>query len=423
MLRWIAAARAELVRPRPRRAVLVDVGCGGGLLAPHVAGKGYRHIGVDLVTSALLKARERGVVAVRGDALRLPIADGCADVVSAGELFEHVPDLAARSGKPVGCCGRAGCWSRTRSTPRCGSAPRGERGERLPGFAPPGIHDPSLFVSPTRLTAECARHGVRLRVRGVRPATGPMLRWFLTRRGEVPIVPTRSTAVLYQAWGYPMSDLAAAAIRLAPQFAARAAAHDVDGSFPAEDFADLRAAGLLGIMVPTALGGSGAGFAEYTAVAYELGRGSGATALIFNMHAAVTGALSRSSTDSWPPLSGVSDEALPARDRFLRAAARGLVRGGDERTRGRAPGSPSCPLCMSRSPAASGSGEPSRSSPAPGTPTATWWRPGVSTTPRWCRSSSFRPAPRACAVRAHLGFAGHARHQVGRSAPGRHGPA
>jgi len=51
------------------------------------------------------------------------------------------------------------------------------------------------------LAAECARHGVRLRVRGVRPATGPMLRWLLTRRGEVPIVPTRSTAVLYQAWG------------------------------------------------------------------------------------------------------------------------------------------------------------------------------------------------------------------------------
>jgi hypothetical protein len=28
-----------------------------------------------------------------------------------------------------------------------------------------------------------------------------MLRWLVTHRGEVPIVPTRSTAVLYQAWG------------------------------------------------------------------------------------------------------------------------------------------------------------------------------------------------------------------------------
>ena len=28
-----------------------------------------------------------------------------------------------------------------------------------------------------------------------------MLRWLIRRDGEVPIVPTRSTAVLYQGWG------------------------------------------------------------------------------------------------------------------------------------------------------------------------------------------------------------------------------
>ncbi len=50
MLHWIARARAALVPPATRDgAVLVDLGCGGGLLAPHVAGLGYRHVGVDLV--------------------------------------------------------------------------------------------------------------------------------------------------------------------------------------------------------------------------------------------------------------------------------------------------------------------------------------------------------------------------------------
>ena len=44
-------------------------------------------------------------------------------------------------------------------------------------------------------------------------------------------------------------------------------------------------------MVPTALGGLGASFADYAEVAYELARGNGATALVFNMHASVTGAL------------------------------------------------------------------------------------------------------------------------------------
>ena len=36
--------------------------------------------------------------------------------------------------------------------------------------------------------------------------------------------------------------------RLVPRFAARAAEHDRRGTFPAEDFADLRGAGLFGLM-------------------------------------------------------------------------------------------------------------------------------------------------------------------------------
>jgi alkylation response protein AidB-like acyl-CoA dehydrogenase len=118
------------------------------------------------------------------------------------------------------------------------------------------------------------------------------------------------------------ADAIATAQRLAPRFAARAAGHDRDGSFPMEDFADLRAAGLFGLMVPTRLGGTGAGFAEYAAVAYELARGNGPTALVFNMHASVTGALGAVTEDMAETL-GVPDEALAARDRMLAAAAEG----------------------------------------------------------------------------------------------------
>jgi alkylation response protein AidB-like acyl-CoA dehydrogenase len=110
--------------------------------------------------------------------------------------------------------------------------------------------------------------------------------------------------------------------RLAPRFAARAADHDRDGSFPADDFADLRRSGLFGLMVPERLGGAGAGFADYAAIAYELARGNGATALIFNMHASVTGALS-GVTDELADALGLPPEALKARDDCLRAAAEG----------------------------------------------------------------------------------------------------
>lgn len=117
-------------------------------------------------------------------------------------------------------------------------------------------------------------------------------------------------------------DALDAAKRLAPRFAARAAGYDRDGAFPVDDFADLRAAGLFGLMVPQRLGGTGAGFADYVAVATELARGNGATALVFNMHASVTGALSAVTEETAEAL-GVPEEALVARDRFLADAAAG----------------------------------------------------------------------------------------------------
>lgn len=203
MLHWLAAARAALIPPASRpRAVLVDLGCGAGLLAPHVAGLGYRHVGVDLVPVSLDLAREHGVEPVRSDVHRLPFSDGSVDVVSAGEILEHVADPstvaseACRILRPGGLLVldtiNATRWARFVAV---------TVSERIPGLAPKRIHDPDLFVAPDRLRAACAPHGVRLTIRGIRPAGLRLAWWLLTRRGTVPIVPTGSTAVLYQGWG------------------------------------------------------------------------------------------------------------------------------------------------------------------------------------------------------------------------------
>ncbi len=72
------------------------------------------------------------------------------------------------------------------------------------------------------------------------------------------------------------------------KFAGRAAAHDREASFPFDNYADLRAAGLLGICVPTSYGGLGADFSTYVMVAAEIGRYCGATALSYNMHVCST---------------------------------------------------------------------------------------------------------------------------------------
>jgi 2-polyprenyl-6-hydroxyphenyl methylase / 3-demethylubiquinone-9 3-methyltransferase len=201
MLHWLAAARARLVPPADRPGeILVDLGCGAGLLAPHVATKGYRHIGVDLVASALTQAAEHRVEPIRADVARLPLRDGCAAVVSAGELLEHVTDLpgtvaeACRILRPGGTL-----VLDTLNATRLARLLAVDIGERIVGVR--GIHDPALFVDPGVLMSECAGHGVELSVRGVRPATGGLLRWLLTRRGEVAIVPSWSVAVLYQGRG------------------------------------------------------------------------------------------------------------------------------------------------------------------------------------------------------------------------------
>lgn len=203
MLHWLAAARAELVPPAGRAgAVLVDLGCGAGLLAPWVADKGYRHVGVDLTASALGRAREHGVAAVRADVARVPLADGCADVVVAGEILEHVPDLAAAVREACRLLRPGGrLVIDTIAATALARVVAVTLAERLPGGPPPGIHDPALFVDRAALVRECARHGVALAVRGIRPSVLGLARWLSGRAAVVRMVPLPTSAVLFQAVG------------------------------------------------------------------------------------------------------------------------------------------------------------------------------------------------------------------------------
>jgi alkylation response protein AidB-like acyl-CoA dehydrogenase len=121
-----------------------------------------------------------------------------------------------------------------------------------------------------------------------------------------------------------VTDPVATARELVAGFSARAEHHDRDASFPVADVAELRAAGLLGLMVPVRLGGLGAGPRTYADVAHELAQGSGATALVFNMHASVTGALAAADDDLVRAL-GADDRALEVRDDVLARAAAGAL--------------------------------------------------------------------------------------------------
>jgi 2-polyprenyl-6-hydroxyphenyl methylase/3-demethylubiquinone-9 3-methyltransferase len=202
-LHWLAASRAEHVPPAPHPgAVLVDLACGGGLMGPHVARLGYRHVGIDIGLRGLELAREHGVTPVRGSVLAVPLADGCADVVLAGEILEHVEDdvavLAecARLLRPGGtlvldalAAGRLSVLINVHLL------------ERLPGGPPPGLHDPALFVDRGRLLAAADRLGLDLQLVGLRPSMREAIAWKLGRRATVRMKPIRFTAVVFAGYG------------------------------------------------------------------------------------------------------------------------------------------------------------------------------------------------------------------------------
>jgi 2-polyprenyl-6-hydroxyphenyl methylase / 3-demethylubiquinone-9 3-methyltransferase len=203
-LHWFAASRAEHIPPAPSPdAVLVDLACGGGLMAPHVARLGYRHVGVDIGLAGLRLAAAHGVQPVRGSVLQVPLADGCADVVVAGEILEHVED-------DVGVLAECARLLRPGGTLVIDALASGWLSvlinvhllERLPGGPPKGLHDPALFVDRRRLLAAADRLGLELRLVGLRPSMREAVPWALGRRETVRMKSTRSTAVVFAGYGH-----------------------------------------------------------------------------------------------------------------------------------------------------------------------------------------------------------------------------
>ena len=88
------------------------------------------------------------------------------------------------------------------------------------------------------------------------------------------------------------------ACSLIPALRERAAQHDRDGTFPHENFADIRRVGLPALVVPQEFGGWGANLLESTLTMETLAQGDGSTALSFVMHVQVVGGAAETDADA-----------------------------------------------------------------------------------------------------------------------------
>jgi 2-polyprenyl-6-hydroxyphenyl methylase/3-demethylubiquinone-9 3-methyltransferase len=140
---------------------VVDVGCGGGILAESMARKGANVLGVDLSIKPLrvaqLHAMEAGLdnlayreVAVEALAQDVP---GSFDVVTCMEMLEHVPDPAS----VVQACAtlvRPGGWVFFSTINRNAKAflLAIVGAEHVLGLLPKGTHEYARFIRPSELT-------------------------------------------------------------------------------------------------------------------------------------------------------------------------------------------------------------------------------------------------------------------------------
>ena len=154
-----------------RDKMVLDVGCGGGILAESMAVRGARVTGIDLAAKPLTVARlhlaETGNnvdyrnVAVEDLARELP---GHFDAVTCMELLEHVPDPASTINACTSLVKAGGDVFFSTINRNLKSYLFAVVGaEYVLRLLPRGTHDYAKFIKPSEMSALCRDAGLELR--------------------------------------------------------------------------------------------------------------------------------------------------------------------------------------------------------------------------------------------------------------------
>lgn len=188
--RWIGGLAGKVV---------IDAGCGGGLLSVPLAQQGARVIGCDLSPRSVRTARDQraGGAWLAADITRMPVATGCADVVLLADVLEHIPQPLAALREAHRCLRLGGViYANTLNATHRARILAVVIGEGL-GFVPRGTHDWRLFIDDGGLCRAAARIGLRPREKiGARPAVGASL-WSLVQGRGLRFRTTTDTSVEY----------------------------------------------------------------------------------------------------------------------------------------------------------------------------------------------------------------------------------
>ena len=149
-LEWIAGHAAL------EGAKVLDVGCGGGILAEAMARRGARVTGIDLSDKALRVAElhlQESKLDVRYEKSTVEDYAGEFDIVTCMELLEHVPDpasMVAACARLVRPGGRVFFSTINRNPKAYLFAVVGA--EYMLGLLPKGTHDYLRFIKPSELS-------------------------------------------------------------------------------------------------------------------------------------------------------------------------------------------------------------------------------------------------------------------------------
>ena len=179
-------------------AAVLDVGCGGGLMAEEVARFGFAVTGIDPSARSILTARAHAAAAglqveyrvASGEAL--PFDDASFELVYCCDVIEHVADPGRLIGESARVLRPGGIYvfdTINRTLPSRLVMIKLFQDWRPTRFMPRHLHDWHQFIKPAELRPVLERHGLGVKeVVGLSPSASPLKLIGLLRsihRGEI----------------------------------------------------------------------------------------------------------------------------------------------------------------------------------------------------------------------------------------------